>query len=322
LHGLVNMENALYVFNSVLPILILLWIGQLLCKYYLFTPETVDNIKKFIVNFSLPAVLFTSFLDIAFEWNYLLLMVLVFLLCVLLYLYGRLTKKIFQQPWIYFPFLLTGFEFGMLGLSLFGSAYGLENFGKMAILGVPHEFFIWFVYVTLLVRETSSLPSVGSLLKSFLSSPVIIAIFASILLNLTGLASWLTNAFFADGLFKVLNLLAGLTAPLILLVIGYDIKITRNNIKSSVLVVLLRLGLLTPLALLINHYILAGLFNLDHGFQIAFFTLLILPPPFIIPIFMKKDLTEEKAFITNTLMLHTVASIVVFIIYFALNPSL
>lgn len=316
------MENALYIFNSVLPILIFLWIGHLLRKHSFFSPETIDNIKKFIVNFTLPAVLFTSFLDIDFGWNYLLLMVLVFFLCVVLYLYGRATKRIFQQTWVYFPFLMTGFEFGMLGLSLFGSAYGLENFGKMAILGVPHEFFIWFVYVTLLVRETSPLPSIGSLLKSFISSPVIIAIFASILLNLSGWAAWLTNAFFADGLFKVLNLLASLTAPLILLVVGYDIKIRRTNIKSSVLVVLLRLGLLIPLALLINHYILAALLHLDRGFQIAFFTLLILPPPFIIPIFMKKDLTEEKAFITNTLMLHTVASIVVFIIYFAHNPSL
>ena len=293
----------------------------MLRKHSLFSSETVDNIKKFIVNFSLPAVLFTSFLDIAFEWNYLVLMGLVFILCLLLYFYGRLTKHVFQQPWVYFPFLLTGFEFGMLGLSLFGSAYGLENFGKMAILGVPHEFFIWFVYVTLLVRETSPLPSVGSLLKSFISSPVIIAIFASILLNLTGLASWLINAYFADGLFNVIGLLAGLTAPLILLVVGYDIKIRRDNIKSSLLVVLLRLGFLIPLALLINHYILSGFLNLDRGFQIAFFTLLILPPPFIIPIFMKKELIEEKAFITNTLMLHTVASITAFIIYFALNPT-
>ena len=316
------MENALYVFNSVLPILIFIWIGHLLRKRSFFSPETIDNIKKFIVNFTLPAVLFTSFLDIVFEWNYLLLMILVFLLCLFLYFYGRLTKKSFQQTWISFPFLLTGFEFGMLGLSLFGSAYGLENFGKMAILGVPHEFFIWFVYVTLLVRETSALPSMGSLLKSFLSSPVIIAIFTSILLNLTGWAAWLNNAFFADGLFKVLNLLAGLTAPLILLVVGYDIKITRDNIKSSALVVLLRLALLIPLALWFNHYILAALLNLDRGFQIAFFTLLILPPPFIIPIFMKKGLAEEKAFITNTLMLHTVASIIIFIIYFALNPTL
>jgi malate permease and related proteins len=316
------LENALFVFNSVLPILILLWIGHFLRKRSFFAPETVDNIKKFIVNFSLPAVLFISFLDIDFGWNYLYLMVLVFLLCVFLYLYGRFTKRIFQQPWVYFPFLLTGFEFGMLGLSLFGSAYGLENFGKMAILGVPHEFFIWFVYVTLLVREKSALPSVVSLLKSFLSSPVIIAIFASILLNLTGWAAWLTNAFFADGLFNVLGLLASLTAPLILLVVGYDIKITRNNIKSSVLVVLLRLGLLIPLALLINRYLIAALLDLDRGFQIAFFTLLILPPPFIIPIFMKKELTEEKAFITNTLMLHTVATIITFIIYFALNPTL
>jgi hypothetical protein len=53
--------------------------------------------------------------------------------------------------------------------------------------------------------------------------------------------------------------------------------------------------------------------------EAALFTLLILPPPFIIPLYTRPDLPdEEKEYINNTLTLHTLASVAVYLIYFAL----
>ncbi len=316
------MTQSLFVINAILPILFILATGYLIRRKHIFSDIAVENLKKLVVNITLPAVMFTSFLKTKLETRYLLLMFLVFFLCLFLYYFGKWTQKIFQQKWQYFPFLMTGFEFGMLGLSLFGTAYGLENFGSMAILGIPHEFFIWFVYVTLLMKQGNKTPSAKDLLKSFISSPVIIAIFLSVSINLLGWASALQNFSLSDGIFSFLNILANLTGPIILLLIGYEIHINRNNLKSSLLVVGLRLGTLIPVALLLNHFFLSAALGLGKNFQAAFFTLLILPPPFIIPIFMKENLTREKAFINNTLMLHTVASISAFIIYFAINPTL
>ena len=314
--------NTLYIINAILPIIVLLAIGQLLRRKNIFTDAAVDSIKKLIVNITLPTVLFTSFLETQLESRYLLLMLLVFLLCVLLFFFGKWMKKLLNQHWQYFPFLMTGFEFGMLGLSLFATAYGLENFSSMAILGIPHEIFIWFIYLTLLMRQGEQMPTIGGLVKSFITSPIIIAIFLSITINLLGWTAPIKEFVFADGIFNILNILANLTGPLILLMIGYEIHINRELLRSSALVVAVRLSILTITALLLNHFVLDAVLGLGKNFQAAFFTLLILPPPFIIPIFMKAGLDEEKAFINNTLMLHTIASIAVFIIYFALHPTL
>lgn len=316
------MAQTAYVINAILPILLLLGVGHILRRTSLFNESTVSSLKKLVVNFTLPAVMFTSFLETKLESRYLLLMGTVFLLCILLLWLGRWAKKILQQKWQYFPFLFTGFEFGMLGLSLFATAYGLEHFGSMAILGIPHEIFIWFIYLTLLLKEGNETPPLITTLKSFATSPIIIAIFLSVTLNLLHWGDTLKQFLFWDGIATFLSTLSGLTGPLILLLIGYEIQINRENIRSSILVVALRLGLLVPLALILNQFVLKTVLGLGKDFQAAFFTLLILPPPFIIPIFMQGDRSEEKAFINNTLMLYTLATIIIFILYFSFNPTL
>lgn len=316
------MNQTVYVVNAILPILLLLTVGHLLRRTRLFTDDTVTSLKKVVVNITLPAVLFTSFLETTLESRYLLIMGLVFILCVLLFFFGHLVKKVLQQKWQYFPYLFTGFEFGMLGLSLFGTAYGLSNFGSMAILGLPHELFIWFVYLTLLLKQGDQTPTIKDMLKSFAASPIIIAIVLSVSINLLRITPAIKSFILSDGIFQFLNILAGLTGPVILLMIGYEIQISKANFKSSLTVVAVRLGTLIPLAVLLNTLVLDQLLNLGINFQAAFFTLLILPPPFIIPVFMKEGLDEEKTYINNTLMLHTVASILVFIVYFAINPTI
>jgi hypothetical protein len=50
------------------------------------------------------------------------------------------------------------------------------------------------------------------------------------------------------------------------------------------------------------------------------FTLLILPPPFIIPLYMKPDLPDEKRYVNNVLTVYTLVTILLFSVYFALNP--
>ena len=62
--------------------------------------------------------------------------------------------------------------------------------------------------------------------------------------------------------------------------------------------------------------------KLDAPFEIALFTLLVLPPPFIVPLYMPPGMADERRYVNNVLMLYTVATIVIFAVYFVLNPTL
>ena len=50
--------------------------------------------------------------------------------------------------------------------------------------------------------------------------------------------------------------------------------------------------------------------------------MLILPPPFIIPLFMKAEDREERRYVNNVLTVNTAFSLLAFGIYLAFSPGL
>lgn len=308
------------IINRIAPIIILLALG----KYFQFKSfigaSTVAELKKLVVNVALPAILFASFFYMELQTEYFLFLPVILLYCILLYVLGCGLHRLFKIKGEYFPFLVTGFEYGMMGVSLFGAAYGLNQIGKIAIVDLGQETFIWFIYVGLLIQKRDGETSLVSLIKMFATSPVIIAIIAGLVLNLVGVRDMITAIPLAWGLLNTIELVGSLTVPLILIVVGYGIQIDMRELFYSARVILIRLGINIPAALLLNHFFVRGWMGLDIGFEAALFTLLILPPPFILTLFMKQDLEEELHSVDNTLTLHTLVTIVVFIIYYALNP--
>jgi predicted permease len=316
-------ESTIRILNQTLPILFLISLGYWARRRNFLTEATIDELRKIVVNLALPAVLFISFLSIELKLSYLVIFGVIFSLCILLFLLGMLIKKQLNIRDAYFPYLTTGFEYGMLGISLFGAAYGLEKIGYIAVTDLGHEIFIWFVFLPLLLIKRDGAQNPKTIIKSFLSAPVVIAILVSLLFNVLGGQMWLYQWPVTGAVMAVFKFLGNLTVPLILIIVGYGIHINRARLKDVLLVVLLRLGILLPLALFLNSYLVRDFLQLDKLFEVALFTLLVLPPPFIIPLYARADLDrEERQHINNVLTLHTIISMFVFLVYFALNPML
>lgn len=315
------MNEAALIINRALPILLLIGLGYWIRRSAFIAESSIDDLRKLVVNIALPAVLFLAFLDINLEATYIVIFVLVFLLNLLLFGFGRLLKGWLNSTHIYFPFLMTGFEMGMMGIPLFGSAYGLDNVSFIAIFDVGHELFIWFVYLAFLLIVRDGSGDMGTLTGAFIRSPVILGIVAGLLLNILGARDLLFDTIGLGGVMGTLEFLSALIVPLILIIVGYGIKIDREGIREALPVIVIRLGLLIPLALILNVVVIRGALGLGPPFEAAMFTLLILPPPFIIPLYMGRDLPpEERRYVNNVLTLHTVASLIVFGVYFVLNP--
>lgn len=315
------MDQTIQIINRVLPILLLLSLGYWIRSRKFLNPATIEDLRKFVVNITLPAVLFISFLAIELKSAYFVIFGFTFLLCILLFFYGKWIKNRLQINHEYFPFLTTGFEYGMLGISLFGSAYGLSKIGYIAIVDLGHEIFIWFVFLPMLLMKRDGSQSLVGIARSFLTSPVVMAILASLILNVLGMGSLLYEMPVTGAFMTTLEFLATLTIPLILVIVGYGIQFDRRGLRDSLQIVVLRFSLLIPLAYVVNIFLIRELLQLDAFFEAAIFTLLILPPPFIVPLYARKELeVTEKQYINNVLMVHTVISIAVYIVYFALNP--
>jgi malate permease and related proteins len=315
------MEQTIRILNQVLPILFLISLGYWINRKNFLAETTINELRKIVVNLALPAVIFISFLNVELKPSYFVIFGFTFLLCVLLFLLGQLIKKQFNIRYSYFPYLTTGFEYGMLALSLFGAAYGLEKIGYIAVVDLGHEIFIWFVFLPLLLIKRDGGQNPKEIVKSFLSAPVVIAILTSILFNILNGKQWLYQLPITGALMTTFEFLGSLTVPLILIIVGYGIKINRAGLKDALLVVFIRLGVLIPLVLLLNIHIMRNLLHLDRMFEAGLFTLLISPPPFIVPLYTRSNLSgEEKQYINNVLTIHTIISVTIFIIYFVVNP--
>jgi predicted permease len=315
------MQQTTLILNQVLPILFLVALGYGIRRKNFLAETAIGELRKIVVNLALPAVLFTSFLNVELQSSYFFLFAFTFLLCISLFLLGKFVARHWDIRYSYFPYLTTGFEYGMLGISLFGAAYGVEKIGHIAVVDLGHEIFIWFVFLPLLLVKRDGAQDPKAVSRSFLSSPVVIAILAGLLFNLLRSRESLYQLPVTGALMTVLEFLGNLTVPLILIIVGYGIRIDRTGLKDALLIPVLRLAILVPLALLVNIFLIRGLLHLDPLFEAALFTLLVLPPPFIIPLYTRSDLNkEERQYINNVLTIHTILSVTIFILFFVIRP--
>ena len=302
------------VLGSVLPVLALIGLGVLLRPLGVLNDAAVAGLKRVIVSVSLPAVLFTTFLTTKFALEHALVVATVFVVCLVLlglgYAFKRLTNG---SP--YAPFLFTGFELGMLGFALFAAVYGSGQLPALGVLALGHELFIWFVFVTLLRATSHSRQSIGGTLRSLATSPVIIAILLGLILNAAGLGDLLGRGVLGTALGTTLKYLAAVIVPLVLMIVGYGSRLTAAGVREALPLVATRLVVVIVLALLIGRGLFVGLLGLPTIYAHAAFTLMVLPPPFIVPLFIPQGRRSDLGYTNNVLSLYSLASVAVFVSY-------
>ncbi|MCC2592110.1 hypothetical protein LKO27_01530 [Tessaracoccus sp. OS52] len=304
--------------GSVIPIVALVGLGIVLRRTRVLDDCAVDGLKRLVVSAILPAVLFTAFLGIEFRGEYVAVVLLVLTLCVFLLGVGHLVRRPLGGSGV-IPFLFTGFEFGMVGLALFTAAFGVSELPVAGMVGLGHEFFIWFIFVTLLRRRMAGRVSVAATMRSFATSPVILAIAAGLVLNLLGGSRWLEGNVIGAAFLQLVGYLAAMIVPVILIVVGHGTRLTRAGVRQAAPLVAARFALMLALALLVNHLVIRTWLGLPPIVEAAVFTLLILPPPFIVPIYLPRERRDEITLANNVLSLHTVISVAAFVVYVAVT---
>lgn len=309
----------------ILPIFLLLGLGWGLRVGRLVDAATGDALKLLVVRIVLPAVLFLSFVDLDLRREYLAVVGLVFAICLVGLFAGPPLLRLvgIERPWA--RFLMTGYEYGMLGIGLFAGAWGLGAVATIAVVALGHELFIWFVFFALLLARREARPSLADLLGRFARNPVIVAILAGLALDLAGVhTADLDRIPGLDAIVATLRLLAPLTVPLILIVVGHGFHLERGAFGEVAKVVALRLALQLPLAALAAFGVVRLVLGLETRFSVALFTLMILPPPFIVPLFMPQGeaAEDERRFVHRVLTVHTLVSLAIFAALMAVVPTL
>jgi hypothetical protein len=214
------------------------------------------------------------------------------------------------------PSLMAGFEAGMIGYALYSAIFGQAELYRFAIVDLGQVLFVFFVLAPVVMRWASGhAPPLSETVAAFARTPVIIAIVAGVAGSMLGLADPLeSNAIGSAGL-ETLALLAAVTTPAIAIVIGYSTSFSAGSLRDPLRTLAVRLPIWIVLAIVFNWLVIDMLLGLDRLFGAAVMTMAILPPPFVVPLYMARargrDISDDPDhdYLANTLSLATVVTL-------------
>lgn len=298
------MENLIRVLETALPVFVTLGIGMLCRAKGILTRDGVAQLKSVAVNIALTAVLLSSFATAQYSRDSLAVPALMFLLCCVALGLGALLCRLLKLPGRLTPYLMTGFEAGMLGYGLFALLFKGEANSHFAIIDLGQVLFVFTVYKILL----SGKAGIRNVAREALSSPVLWSIFVGLLLGASGLYDALKPSGVSAVIDSLTSFISAPTSVLILISIGYDLVPGEIRWKKTIAVVVLRLLVMAAmlgLALLANRFLLNGAMHTG-----ALMLMFILPPPYVLPVFA--DVADERANISSALSVLTLIGILLF----------
>ena len=295
------------VIQTALPVFLALGLGMLCRRKGFLTREGVDALKKVAVNITLPAVLLNAFATAEYSTAALVLPVTVYLLCCLALGLGVVVIRLSGMKSRLAPYLASGFEAGMLGYALFALLFPEVSVSRFALLDLGQTLFVFTLY-KLLLSGKRDLKAIG---KDIVSSPVLWAVAAGVLLGATGLYGAMETWGVSGILDSVTDFISAPTGMIILLTVGYDLVIREIPWKKTAGLIAMRLGVMAVvygILVLLNRTVLTGMI-----FEGAALLMVILPPPYVIPVFA--DEPAERVQISSSLSAMTLVTMILFAVF-------
>ena len=300
------MQALSIILEKALPVFVMLALGVLCRKKSLIFEEGIGAMKNFVVNITLPAVMFSAFATAQYTPKSLITPVIIFAACILMLVLGFAACRIFRIPGKLSAYLSSGFEAGMLGYALFALLFPGESASHFAIIDLGQVLFVFTIYKALLAGRGG----LSGVLREALHAPTVWAIVIGILFGATGLYERLTPSGISGILDSVATFVAAPTSAVILLTIGCDLASGQIRWRITVKLAALRLiiaGIMLGILLIANKFIFSAIMHTG-----ALILMFILPPPYVLPVFV--DAGDERADISSALSFLTAVSLVLFML--------
>ena len=306
-------KRVMDLLKVILPVIVMLMIGMLCREKKLISPEGIDGLQALVMNFTLPISLFYTFYRASISADTVIFPITFFAVTAGGIFVGRLLCRIVKEPDAYFPFTLTGYEAGMLGYALFGILLGSDKITQFALMDIGHVLAIFTVYVAMVKSVGGTRQTAGEAIKGILSTPVLIGILLGVVFSVTGIGGWLENSSAGALVGGVCEFVSAPTSAVILVVIGYRMKFKGIAWKKVSKVIGLRLVEQVAMAAIVFALFrtLGGVFW-EPLTLISAVILMILPPPFVLPLYI--DGEEKKEFYSSAISVYTMLSIIGFMI--------
>jgi len=272
------MEDLLFTFNAILPILIPVFLGYLLKRLNFFSEDFLAKCNKFVFTIFIPILLFKNLYraDLSeIPFNFLGFAVLGILA---LFFVGLLLVKLIpdsKQKGVVLQALFRS-NYAIIGIPL-AERLGDANAGVIAAVvaaaTVPLFNILAVISLSIYSDDNANKPSIKSILFKIITNPLIIGVACGLVFNFLSMGinaiggdmeAFLNTAKFIP---STVNSLAGIATPLALVVLGgrFEFKAVSKLWKMLTFSVTARL-VVTPLMLLSIAYFIG--FNTNNHFAV------------------------------------------------------
>lgn len=313
------MNAFLEVLGSLLPILITLGLGIAARKTGLLDAAGAETLKKVVSRITLPFVIFQAFLTADYGADMAVVFLVVMALCLATFAGGFYLRRKMPGTSQLLPFTVAGYEMGMLGYPLFLILAGQEHMGSLAKVDLGQVLFVFTVYLFLLRRQTGEEKSLKEAALEIIKNPVMAALLLGLALGVTGLAGVITASPAGELIKRITSFVGAPTAALILLAIGFDLRLDRALLRPVARTILIRLGL-TAAAGALAVLVLFVILPYDAWLMLAVLMMLILPAPFVLPVYSQDE--GDKEFVSMYLSASTLITILLFAVLLVIKPML
>lgn len=298
------------ILSMVLPVLAMILLGRLCAACGILNDERHAGLKAIIGDILLPVVLFKAFFTAQYGGKLLLVFALVFGSCLLALLAGYALKRFVRPYDRYMPLLMTSFEGGMLGYALFALLAGQDQTATYAMVDIGQTMFAYTVFLAALKSAEGGRMSPKAMLANMLTNKAFIGMALGIVLGALGVYRAIAPTAFCTVLMEMIAFITAPTSALILLVVGYQLKVSRKLMKPVAITLGLRLAVMAVAFGLVS-LVLFAIIPYEKPLMLALMLQYTLPAPFIIPLFA--DLKEDGEYVSTTLSMGTVLSVLLFV---------
>lgn len=267
------MEKVVTVFQTVMPIFVVVFLGVMARKRQVVTAKDVQGVQNCVVKFCLPCVLFNACLSAQISMESIASMILVFASVVLTSLWAfRFGRKKF--PYHNFPMFYSAMETGMLGIPLFMILFGAEQVYRMSVLDVAQAV-VGILAMAILSTNTDGALGPRAVAKKVMSSPLLIMAALGLVLNLSGIAVLLRPSGILEIVTACTEFLAQPVSVLMIFSVGYNFSMEQESRRKVLQAASLRFVVFAGIGILMQLilYLIPGVDILTRVALLMYYTL-------------------------------------------------
>ncbi|ONI47358.1 hypothetical protein AN644_00605 [Candidatus Epulonipiscium fishelsonii] len=302
--------------GKVLPIIILFNIGVWFKYSNFILDQSMRDIKKIVINVALPCVLCNTFLDMNIKPEHGMLAILTLILLFLFMACSKLLNSIPILHYKYNVYVSTGYGFGLMGMTLFIMMFGEENLEMFSVMGLAHEFFIWIVYYIMFRIEMKNEKIDVYMFINVFKSPIILGILIGLLANFTGVYTYLNANPIGQGIFNTMDYLSNISAPFILISLGYGTKINKNYLGKSFKLILVRAITIISVGIAVKVLLIDNLMPYSLLLDVSYIAFLAMPPMLVLPLLISQieGEKEHEEIVSSAMGICSILNIIIFIL--------